>query len=191
MVKAGSLVKTYTGAGDDGYTGLLGGERVPKHDLRPEACGTVDELSSTLGLARSIAVSEHSRQILLIVQRRLYLLMTELVTTRETAGRFRETTSEDVTDLENLIDGLAAETVIPSEFIIPGDTVSGSTLDLARSVARRAERVVAHLIHAGEFENREVLRYLNRLSSLLFVLARFEEAAAGVGHVTLARENSE
>jgi cob(I)alamin adenosyltransferase len=96
-----------------------------------------------------------------------------------------------VTDLENLIDGLAADTVIPTEFIIPGDTVSGSTLDLARTVARRAERVVAHLIHAGEFENREVLRYLNRLSSLLFILARFEDSEAGVGRATLAREDRE
>jgi cob(I)alamin adenosyltransferase len=184
-------VKSYTGTGDDGYTGLLGGERVPKYDLRPEACGTVDELSSALGLARSTAVSDRSRQILLNIQRRLYKLMTELATTRDTASRFRRTTSEDVTDLENLIDGLAADTVIPTEFIIPGDTVSGSTLDLARTVARRAERVVAHLIHAGEFENREVLRYLNRLSSLLFILARFEDSEAGVGRATLAREDRE
>lgn len=184
-------MKLYTGTGDDGYTGLLGGDRVPKHDLRPEACGTVDELSSALGLARSTAVSDHSRQILLGVQRRLYQLMTELATTRETAGPFRKTTSEDVADLENLIDDLAAEAVIPREFIIPGDTVSGSTLDLARSVARRAERVVSRLIHAGRFENREVLRYLNRLSSLLFVLARFEDTEAGIGRATLAREDRE
>jgi cob(I)alamin adenosyltransferase len=184
-------VKPYTGTGDDGFTGLLGGKRVPKHDLRPEAYGTVDELSSALGLARSTATSDHSRQILLSVQRRLYHLMTELAATREAAGRFRKTTSEDVTELENLIDGLAAKTEIPTEFIVPGDTVSGSALDLARAVARRAERVVAHLIHAGEFENREVLRYLNRLSSLLFVLARFEDTKAGVGRATLARDERE
>jgi len=184
-------VKTYTGTGDDGFTALLGGMRVPKYDLRPEAYGTVDELSSALGLARATVKADRSRQILVEVQRRLYELMTELAATREAAARFRKTTSDDVSELERVIDELAAEIEIPNEFIVPGDSLAGATLDVARTIARRAERVVVRLIHKGEFENRDVLSYMNRLSSMLFVMARYEDAAAGVAGTTRAKQSEE
>jgi cob(I)alamin adenosyltransferase len=180
-------VKHYTRTGDDGYTALLGEERVPKYSPRPEAYGTIDELSSALGLARATARAEHSRRILLDIQRHLYQMMTELATTPKTASRFPKTSGKDVTLLEQLIDELGQKIEMPKEFIVPGDTLASATLDLARTVTRRAERMVARMVHRGEFENAEVLRYLNRLSSLLFVLARYEDAVAGVNDVTLAK----
>ena len=182
-------MKYYTRTGDDGYTGLLGDERVPKYAPRPEAYGTVDELSSALGLARATVRAERSREILLDVQRHLYRIMTELATTPEAARRFDQTGTKDVARLERLTDELGAELELPQEFVIPGDTLAGAALDLARTVARRAERIVARLMHQQEFDNAEVLRYLNRLSSLLFLLARYEDAVAGVTKVTLAKHN--
>jgi cob(I)alamin adenosyltransferase len=180
-------VKLYTGSGDEGYTALLGDEQVPKYAPRPEAYGTIDELSSALGLARATAGAERSKDVLLGIQRHLYQVMTELAATPRAAARFPRTITDDVHQLERLIDELGAETELPKEFIIPGDTLASAALDLARAVARRAERIVARLIHQGEFDNLEVLRYLNRLSSLLFVLARYEDDAAGVTLATLAK----
>lgn len=180
-------MKYYTRRGDDGYTDLLGDERVPKYAPRPEAYGTIDELSSALGLARATVRAERSGEILLDVQRDLYQVMTELAATPEAVSRFHKTAPDDVARLERMIDELGTKVGLPNEFIIPGDTLAGAALDLARTIARRAERIVARLTHGGEFDNTEVLRYLNRLSSLLFILARYEETAAGVTQVTLAK----
>lgn len=181
------MTRYYSRDGDDGYTSLLGMERVPKYAPRPEAYGTVDELSSMLGLARATACDARSREVLLNVQRQLYQAMTELAATPETATRFPQTTPHDVAELERLTDELGDKIDLPKDFVIPGDTLAGAALDLARTVARRAERLVARMVHQGEFHNPEVLRYLNRLSSLLFVLARYEDAVAGVSQVTLAK----
>lgn len=181
------MPRYYTRRGDDGYTDLLGDERVPKYAPRPTACGAVDELSSALGLARATGRAERSRKILVGIQQHLYRLMTELAATPEVADRFERTTAGDVAQLERLTDELGAEIELPQEFIVPGDTLTGAALDLARAVARRAERVVARMVHQDEFDNVEALRYLNRLSSLLFVLARYEDAVAGVTKGTLAK----
>ncbi len=183
-------MKYYTRTGDDGYTALLGAERVPKYAPRPEAYGTIDELSSALGVARATVRAGRSREILLNVQRQLYVIMTELAATPEAAARFDRTSDEDVAQLERLTDALGAELELPRAFVVPGDTLAGATLDLARAVARRGERLVARLAHQEEFGNVEVLRYLNRLSSLLFVLARYEDGIAGVSRATLAREDT-
>jgi cob(I)alamin adenosyltransferase len=177
----------YTRDGDDGYTGLLGAERVPKYAPRPEAYGSVDELSSVLGLARATVSDERSREVLLSVQRHLYRIMAELAATTETAIHLYRTSADDVAELERLTDALGSEIVLPRDFVVPGDTLPGAALDLARTVARRAERLVARLVHQEELENRQVLRYLNRLSSLLFILARYEDAVAGVSKATLAK----
>lgn len=179
-------MKHYTRTGDDGYTSLLGAGRVPKYAPQPEAFGTLDELNSALGLARATARAERSRELILALQRRLYHLMAELAATPETADRFGKTTSDDVAELERQTDELAAAIQLPQEFIIPGDTLPGAALDLARTIARRAERLVARMLHQGELGNAEILRYLNRLSSLLFVLARHEDTVAGISQVTLA-----
>ncbi len=183
-------MKYYTRTGDDGYTGLLGAERVPKYAPRPEAFGTIDELSSALGLARATVQADRSREILLEVQRQLYHIMAELATTSETAEQFRRASADDVEHIERLTDALGAEIELPKAFIVPGDTVAGAALDLARTIARRAERVIAQMLHKEEFNNFEVLRYLNRLSSLLFVLARHEDRAAGVTQTTLAKDDT-
>jgi cob(I)alamin adenosyltransferase len=180
--------KPYTAKGDDGYTGLLGAERVPKYDPRPEAYGTLDEATSVMGLARATTKSERIRSLLLESQRHLYCIMSELAATPETANKFRCLGMEHVAWLETQTDALAAEVQLPAEFILPGDSESGATLDVARTVVRRAERLVVKLMHDGLMTNPQIVRYLNRLSSLLFVMARYADALADVGKATLARE---
>ena len=185
--------KFYTARGDDGYTGLLGQGRVPKYDPRPEAFGTVDEATSAMGLARATIKSERNRRVLLESQRHLYCIMAELASTPETAKTFECLGADKVEWLEAHTDAIAAEVSLPREFIIPGDSLPGATLDLARAVVRRAERLVVKLYHDGRVAptanaaaNPQIIRYLNRLSSLLFVMARHEDALAGVSAVTLA-----
>ena len=180
--------KFYTARGDDGYTGLLGEGRVPKYDPRPEAFGTVDEATSAMGLARATIKSERNRRVLLESQRHLYCIMAELACTPETAKTFECLGADKVEWLETHTDAVAAEVKLPHEFIVPGDSLPGATLDLARAVVRRAERVVVKLYHDGLTTNPHIIRYLNRLSSLLFVMARHEDALAGVSTVTLATE---
>jgi cob(I)alamin adenosyltransferase len=170
----------YTRAGDGGDTGLLGGERVPKWDLQPEAYGALDEASSALGLARALAAQPETKDSLLRAQRRLYQIMAELATGRgvEVDPAFR-TTDEHVRELEAETDGFGARITLGREFVLPGETVAGGALDLARTIVRRAEREVARLAHERGIGGGATLAYLNRLSSLLFVLARFDEQAQG------------
>ena len=167
------------GGGDDGTTGLLGGGRVAKDDLRIEAYGTVDEASSALGLARSLATDDRVRQIAEQLQRGLYRLGAELATNPDGPGRFGATSDEDVAGLDRLLAELEAEVGMPDGFVLPGATAASGALDLARTMVRRAERRCVSLIGAGGLDNENARRYLNRLSLLLFVMARYEEARAG------------
>lgn len=178
----------YTRGGDDGFTGLLGEGRVPKYDSRPEATGTVDEANAVLGVARAVCQHPHSRELILSIQRDLYHLMAELSATPENAARFRTIDAERVAWLEAETDRIGKQVGMPREFIVPGDSLAGAALDLARTIVRRAERKVARLFHSGELENGECLRYLNRLSSLCFVLELLENQAAGNAFPTLARQ---
>ena len=178
--------KWYTGTGDDGFTGVLGRERVPKYAIRPEAYGTVDEASACLGLARAQARDERLRGLIISVQRDLYNLMGDLATVPESATRPPWLATDRLDWLEAQTDALGAEVEMPRAFIVPGDSLAGATLDIARTVTRRAERLVARLAHEGELRDDTPLKYLNRLSSLLFVLARVEDRAAGVERFTLA-----
>jgi cob(I)alamin adenosyltransferase len=180
----------YTRAGDDGYTGLLGEGRVAKYMPQPEAYGTVDEANAAIGIARAGAQADITRQLLLTTQRDLYRLMAELATTQQTAAQFRTIDESRVLWLEQQTDAVTAMVVLPREFVVPGDTLPGAYLDLARATVRRAERVVVHLLHDGVIENLQLVRYLNRLSSLLFVLSLYENALAGASRVTLAKENA-
>lgn len=182
-------IQFYTRTGDDGYTGLLGEGRVAKYMPQPEAYGTVDEASAAIGIARASAQSEITRQLLLSTQRDLYKLMAELAATQKNAARFRSIDEARVVWLEQQTDAITIKVVLPREFVVSGDTVPGAYLDLARTIVRRAERVVVHLLHDGVIENLQLVRYLNRLSSLLFVLSLYENALAGAAQVTLAREN--
>ncbi len=183
------MAKHFTGRGDDGTTGLLGEGRIPKYDLRMEAIGAVDEATAALGIARSQLVDSGNRTKILRVQRDLYNLMAELAATAETADRFRVIDAGSVSRLENEIFELGEHTEPPREFIIPGDSPAGAALDLARVVVRRAERRVAEVLARGDVANSELLRYLNRLSSLLFLMELSENAAAGRDHPTLAKDS--
>ena len=177
----------YTRTGDDGYTGLLGEGRVAKYAPQPEAYGTVDEAGAAIGVARASAAHPRTKAMLLTVQRDLYHLMAELASTRAAAPQFRVIDAARVAWLESETDAITALITLPREFIIPGDTAAGAFLDLARAITRRAERHVVKLLHDDVIENAELMRYLNRLSSLLFVLGLYETALAGVGPVTLAK----
>jgi cob(I)alamin adenosyltransferase len=177
----------YTRTGDDGFTGLLGEGRVAKYMPQPEAYGTVDEASAAIGIARAGALSVRGKELMLAAQRDLYWMMAELAATQQVAPQFRRIDAERVRWLESATDEITALIVMPKEFVVPGDTLSGAHLDLARTIVRRAERVVVKLVHDGLVENMELVRYLNRLSSLLFVLGLYESALAGVTTVTLAK----
>ncbi len=179
--------KLYTGVGDEGYTSLLGRDRVPKYDIRPEAYGTVDEASSALGVARAMVKDAQTAEIILGVQRDLYAMMADLATLPEATTRPPWLHSQSTDCLEALIARLESTVELPPAFIVSGDSVTGAYLDLARTMIRRAERLVARLQHEGKLRNDEPLRYLNRLSSLLFLLARLEDKAAGAETFTLAR----
>jgi cob(I)alamin adenosyltransferase len=169
-----------TGGGDDGSTGLLGGGRAPKDDLRIEAYGTVDEASSAIGLAKALTGDERVRSIAEGLQRDLYRLGAELATNPEDVGRFGTTAASDVEGLDGLLVELEGEVRMPDGFILPGATPASGALDLARTIVRRAERRCVTLAREGGLDNPFVVRYLNRLSLVLFVLGRYEEARAGM-----------
>jgi cob(I)alamin adenosyltransferase len=179
--------RLYTRTGDQGYTHLLGKEQVPKHDLRPEAYGAIDEASSFMGLVRAEpGINSRTNDTIQQAQRDLWILMGELAATPEVKLPKRLET-ERIHWLETEIDWLGDQTPPLTAFVLPGDTRVGALLDVARTVVRRAERGVARLAHEDHLVNPEILRYLNRLSSLLFALARYEEHLAGK-EITLAKD---
>jgi cob(I)alamin adenosyltransferase len=181
------MKRFYTKTGDDGYTSLLGEGRVPKYDSRPEAVGTIDEASAALGFARSICQSEQCGPLLLELQRDLYHVMAEVSATPENASRFRSIDAGRVSWLETQVDRISELVDMPHEFIVPGDSTAGAALAIARTSVRRAERRIARMIHSDELENHELLRYLNRLSSLCFVLELLENQVSGKSSPTLAK----
>jgi cob(I)alamin adenosyltransferase len=182
------MKKFYTRTGDDGFTSLLSDTRVPKYHLRTEAIGTLDEASAALGAARSFCQAEQSNSLLTAVQRDLYHIMAEVSATVENAARFRTIDQGKILWLEAQTDTISALISMPSEFILPGDSQAGGLLSLARTIVRRAERIVAELVHMGEVENTTLLVYLNRLSTFCFVLELLENHAAGKNKPTLAKE---
>ena len=177
----------YTRTGDDGTTGLLGEDRVSKDHPRIEALGALDEASAALGLARASCQAPQSSHILREAQRDLYRLMAEVASTPENADKFKGINSERVTWLEEQADAINKLVSIPKEFILPGDTPSGAALSMARAVVRRAERRVTELFALEGLTNPALLSYLNRLSSLCFVLELLENQAAGRS-TSLAKE---
>ena len=176
-------MKIYTKTGDDGTTGLFGGGRVKKASARVEAYGTVDELNAAIGVARSNKLATDADDILGQVQVDLFTLGAELacVPGREAKLAMTLLEREDITRLEAAIDaseeGLAALT----QFVLPGGSAQASTLHVARTVCRRAERAVLYMDDASARE--EIVIYLNRLSDLLFVLARRANHMLGVADV--------
>jgi cob(I)alamin adenosyltransferase len=178
--------KFYTGRGDAGYTDLLGA-RVPKHHPTTELIGVLDETTSQIGLARAHAGTERTKALLIEVQRDLYTMMAELAFVSEELAEKYRITAAHLEKIERATDEVVAVVEIAREFVVPGDTVPGAALDVARTVARRAERLGTRLLHDGNLGNETIIAYLNRLSSLLFVLGRYEEQEAGIAP-TIARE---
>ena len=177
----------YTRTGDRGETGLFGGGRVPKDDRRVEAYGDVDELNATLGLARAIELMPRVDEVLVPIQRDLFAIGALLATPdpvkmREQLAKAR-LDEERVAQLEAAIDAGEAELEPLRAFILPGGTPKAAALHVARTVCRRAERCVVTLAHDVEIPELAVM-YLNRLSDLLFVLARVANRRAGAGEVT-------
>lgn len=168
----------YTRRGDDGTTGLLGKGRVPKSDPRIETLGTLDEASAALGLARASARDPRCGPLLLQTQRDLYQLMAEVASTAEAAARFHFKAGR-VEWLEQQVEALEPAVHMPEEFIVPGDSAGGAALSLARAVVRRAERRLVEWAGRDPAANPALAQYLNRLSSLLFVLELVENQAAG------------
>jgi cob(I)alamin adenosyltransferase len=177
--------------GDEGYTGLLGRDRVPKYDRRVEALGAVDESTASLGLARVQARSPETVKVILQVQHDLYTLMAEIAATSENAENYRAIDAGKVKWLETTIHEFEQRVKMPDEFIIPGDSLPGAALDLARTVIRRAERRVVELTHGGDIQNFNLVRYLNRASNLCYTLEMFENSLAGRDHPTLAKDMPE
>ena len=169
----------YTRTGDAGNTGLLGEGRVPKFDLRIETLGAVDEATAALGLARATSKAVQTAPLLLEAQRDLYKLMAEVGATPENALKFRSIDEKRVAWLEEQTDMLEQQVGVPSEFILPGENPASAALAVARTVVRRAERRVVELHQSGGLENLQLLAYLNRLSSLCFVLELLENRQAG------------
>jgi len=182
-----------TGRGDDGSTGLLyGGPRVAKDDPRVEAYGTVDESVAALGVARAqlalkaqygVLPPSFGRldELILRLQRELFVVGAELATPRELADRLRDgetrVTRAMVDALGEILAALEANLALPKEFVVPGETMTSATLELARTTVRRAERRVVALHRLGLLGESQVLPYLNRLADLLWVLARAAEQA--------------
>ena len=171
-------MKIFTKFGDSGETALYGGTRIPKDAPRIEAIGAVDELNATLGYAQTLSADTEIHDILTQVQNHLFALGADLATpaTHTKADTLR-IPSNFTAEMERHIDSLSAELPPLTNFILPGGCTAGAVLHLARVVCRRAERAVVCLARESEV-NPEILRSLNRLSDLLFVLARTVNARA-------------
>jgi len=173
-------VRIYTKTGDDGTTGLLYGGRISKADHAAEAYGCVDEAVAALGLARALASSSASEisSGILRLQRDLFVVGADLATNPDERHKLRAgislVTPEMVEALERLIDQAVEHHPLPAEFIVPGANPVSAALDVARTAARRAERRAVEMKDAGKTVSPDALRYLNRVSDLLFVLARAE-----------------
>jgi len=178
-------VSIATRTGDDGTTALMYGRRVPKSHPRVEACGTVDELNATLGLARATAEHDFVRDNLFAIQKDLVVLMGELGVQPEDLERYVKDGYPLVTPgltakLDALVHEIEAQNISFKGWATPGASKHSAALDLARTVCRRAERRVCALKESGELKNAEILIYFNRLSDLLWLLARWVETKTGL-----------
>ena len=180
-------MKIYTKTGDAGTTGLFGGGRVPKDDARVDAYGEVDELNAVLGAARATGPMPRVDEVLVAVQRDLFAIGALLATpdVEKMHAHLTKARIDDarIEELERAIDACDNELEPLKAFIIPGGTPKAAALHVARTVCRRAERKVVHLQHSVELPKLTVV-YLNRLSDLLFSLARVANKRAGAGEVT-------
>lgn len=167
-------MKIYTKKGDQGETSLFGGKRVLKSSLQVECYGTVDEANSCLGMARGFLKNQAMKDLVQNIQKMLQILSAELASTPEGIKKLKtKVEKEDISFLEKEIDHLMEGQPKQSSFVLPGGTGGSGALDLARTIVRRAERLVVRLNEEQEVRE-EIISYLNRLSDLLFALARAE-----------------
>jgi len=169
-----------TKTGDKGLTGLIGGERVSKADLRVEAYGTIDELGSTLGFARAICADAEVRELTKEIQRELFAVSGGVA---NPLGAQREppyVTEAMVEALTALVNRIESTEGILSDWSLPGEHAAAAAYDVARTVCRRAERAVVRLVESGEEAAPQTVAYLNRLSDLLWLFGRLLELRAGV-----------
>jgi cob(I)alamin adenosyltransferase len=180
-------MKIYTKTGDDGQTGLFGGERVLKSDALVDAYGSVDETNACLGVARAARLSPALDAALERIQAQLFVLGAELATPPDHRDRLRLPllAAEDVAALEGDIDRLELGLPALTSFVLPAGTPAASALHLARTVCRRAERAVVGVRELAALRG-ELIIYLNRLSDLLFVMARYENHVNAVPDVAWA-----
>lgn len=177
----------YTKTGDDGTTGLLGNLRVDKSDLRIEVLGNLDELTASLGLARSLNFQPINTDIKK-VQKKIYLIMAEVAATEETLQRFSVLSQKDLEELEGMIESYSATTNLPKDFILSGDTNASAAISVARTVARRAERRLVESKKNGNKIRELIMQYMNRLSSLLYIIEIYILNQAGEGAFSFAKE---
>lgn len=171
-------MKIYTGKGDKGETGLYGGKRVSKNSPRIEAYGIVDELNSFVGLAVTETVDKDVKALLLKLQNQLFTVGADLATPEEKKQDGDGTPAEFYSSIEKEIDKFDAKLEELKSFILPGGSKSSAHLHICRTVARRAERAVVLLKNSVEIGD-NILIFLNRLSDLFFVLARYENKVSG------------
>ena len=174
-----SKKKIYTKYGDEGQTSLLYGGRVSKNNAHTEAYGFTDEAVSAMGMARALSQDPRVKEVLVRLQREMFTVGAELATDPERYElfnrHFKPVTPEMVAALEGLIDGLEAEAEMPNVFILPGGSPASAAIDVARTMTRTAERRCVALHEQGGLTNPDILRYMNRLGDLLFVLARYQD----------------
>jgi len=170
-------VFTFSKKGDQGETSLLTGERVSKASLRPEAYGTLDEASSALGLAKVFTQSKAVEEMVTQVQEDLVILGAELSCEGPSIQGY-EILNSHIERLEDWIVRLQEEVPLPRRFVLPGGNPTSATLDLARTIVRRAERRAMRIHEAGFTVREEIHAYLNRLADFLFTLARYAEQKA-------------
>ena len=168
-----------TRTGDTGFTDLIGERDLPKYEARVEANGTLDEANSVLGLARASTRHSRLRQIIYDLQSTLYAVMAEIAMSGDTERLEQLVGDAQVAQVEELMEELKGQIELPRGFITPGATPVGAMLDVGRGVVRRAERQLAFLTHRGALTNEALLRFVNRASDFLFVLARYEEFLEG------------
>jgi cob(I)alamin adenosyltransferase len=175
-----------TKTGDNGMTGLIYGQRVPKTHSRVEACGAVDELNSALGMARATATENFVRENLFWIQKSLVDVMGEIGVLTQDLPRYVKdgyliVTPEMTAKLDALVKEIESQNVSFKGWATPGATQNSAALDMARTVCRRAERRVCALKESGELPNAEIVIYLNRLSDLLWLFARWVETQKEAG----------
>ncbi len=165
-----------TKKGDEGKTSLLNSERVSKFNPRPEAYGSLDEANAFLGLAKSMCNSTWTYNILEMVQNHIYVINSELACPPQDTHKLKRLIQKrDLTDLEAIESELEAELELPRAFVLYGQRTLSAYLDVARAVFRRAERRIVELNEIDPLKNSLILAYVNRLSDVLFLLARYDE----------------